>query len=100
MVFVQILCPNEPPRLLALLHCYCCPENNGNGHLIYDVDDEKCLVNHNRPELSVRLQRVAMAYVSENPVFELVDTEALSTGVWVQQDFDCSNLFWFIRKFC
>jgi hypothetical protein len=94
MVFVQLTSPGEA-HLLALLHCYCSPAEDGN---IYDINNAMCLANYNRAGYEVPFQRMAMAYIREKPVFELVDTEALSSAVWVQEDFDNKDIFWFIRK--
>ena len=85
----------NPPLMMALLHPYRCPKlGPGNSH-IYDVGDRAAVgVPNVHP-----LQRMTPAYQRDGkPVFELVDTESISTALWVQQDFDLQNLYWFIRK--
>lgn len=86
---------NQSPHMMALVHTYRCPKLAPDRSHIYDVNNPAA---RGAPDCHP-LVRMTPAYLRNGkPLVELVDTETLSSALWVQQDFDKENLFWFIRK--
>ena len=96
MVFVKVETVSGESSMMALVHAYCCapPPPRGQPYC-YDVNDPAALADRN----ILPLARMKFAYWNNNkPLLELIDTETISSALWVQEDFDLKGHFWFIQK--
>jgi len=79
-----------PSRILVLVRMYA-PENAPMSRDLYD-ERGLCSV------AGVELQQMRFAVHNRRPVYQLIDTDNISSGVWMQEDFDVRGRYWVIRK--
>ena len=94
-------------KMLALIHAYqadIIQQSGTERELVYDVADPRSKATARRPNCGVPLNLMRRAF-HQDPgtgeylcTYDLVDIETISSGLWVQKDFDRPHLYWIIRK--
>lgn len=96
LVFVALTAPGDdgPTHLLALVHKFVCVRSDS----CFDVES---LVHARHRLIALSHMKFAFkrtaAHGALTPVVDLVPTEALSSAVWTNEDFDFPGHHWFIR---
>ena len=88
---------------MVMVHLFCAAtggkrpahaRRKDEGDLVFDMNDELSLCGVH-PGLT--LPRVRAAYKANGkPFFALVDTQAIDSGLWCQEDYDLEGLYWLI----
>lgn len=109
MAFVHLVAEGEEDEgefgsTFVFLHLFCAPTDRkrppharreGEGDMVFDINDDLCLCGVSP---SVTLPRVIAAFSPNGkPFFSLVDTQAIESGLWCQEDFDLPGYYWLIH---
>ena len=95
------------PDILTCLHLYVAQRGRkrrprdrrpGEGDVVFDMYDPLSLTSVPSVPLPVMRKAFRGNGQTKRPFLWLYDTEAISSAVWCQQDYDVPDLFWFIRR--